>query len=239
MILQAQKTHPEPVKAAWLHLKNSPEVIPAAASLGFKFQGAIGDSVLMYNWLLTGQDSTLPPPTTHQMGVSSVCLNKKGQILMVKDKGTLKFYGDYWKLPGGRVDMNEDLATASVREMWEETGIKTKFKSILGFRETLAHPNVALGASDMFYITRVELEDENQDQINFCTRELYDCQWVDRDLVGTEEFNVSAVGNAIFSVVDDGVKHGWDTVDISLKKFVLPEADAKKFKRNSFSFYRR
>ena len=46
-------------------------------------------------------------------------------------------YGAKWRLPGGRVDLHETIAQAAERELFEECGIKAKFESILGFRETL------------------------------------------------------------------------------------------------------
>jgi len=46
---------------------------------------------------------------------------------------------DLWKLPGGLVETGESIQEAAIREVWEETGIKTKFVSILGFRELLRY----------------------------------------------------------------------------------------------------
>lgn len=40
-----------------------------------------------------------------------------------------------WKLPGGLVESGESIEAASIREVWEETGVKCKFDSIVGFRE--------------------------------------------------------------------------------------------------------
>jgi ADP-ribose pyrophosphatase YjhB (NUDIX family) len=44
-----------------------------------------------------------------------------------------------WKLPGGLVEAGESIEVAAIREVWEETGVKTKFVSILGFRELLSY----------------------------------------------------------------------------------------------------
>jgi len=44
-----------------------------------------------------------------------------------------------WKLPGGLVENGESIEQAAIREVWEETGVKTKFVSILGFRELLKY----------------------------------------------------------------------------------------------------
>jgi len=237
------------LKAAWLNSQGSPEVVAPAFATGFKFHIAHEDQFVMYQWLLSDQDSTLPPPISHQLGVSSVCLNSKGQLLMVKDKGTLKFYGDYWKLPGGRVDLHENIADASVREIFEECGLNCNFKSILGFRETLSHPNVPMGRGDIFYITRVELKDLGEDSITMCERELYDAQWVNIDEISSSKdskYNVSAIGEAILSVVRDGLDKGWDDVDITLKKYewtqdenITNKGIQKILKNRSFTFYRR
>ena len=40
-----------------------------------------------------------------------------------------------WKFPGGLAEDGEQIGEAAVREVWEETGIKTKFIKLLGFRE--------------------------------------------------------------------------------------------------------
>ena len=167
----------ENCKAIWLHLDNSPDAIPLAFQLNknFQFHIAHEKKAILSLWL-KGEDeiNTLPPPLTHQLGVSSVCFKDldtdQAKILLVKDKGTVKFYGDYWKLPGGRVDLFESIADASEREMFEECGVKTKFKSILGFRETLVHPNVPMNRADMFYITRCVLADPNNDKITITSQ---------------------------------------------------------------------
>ena len=36
-----------------------------------------------------------------------------------------------WKLPGGYCEMKEDLVDAAIREVQEETNIKTRFESVI------------------------------------------------------------------------------------------------------------
>jgi len=47
-------------------------------------------------------------------------------------------YKDSWALPGGFVDMEEDLKTAALRELQEETGVKDVFMEQL---YTFGQPN--------------------------------------------------------------------------------------------------
>jgi ADP-ribose pyrophosphatase YjhB (NUDIX family) len=42
-------------------------------------------------------------------------------------------YTGYWGLPGGKIDANEHVSEAVTRELYEETGIISNFKSHLGF----------------------------------------------------------------------------------------------------------
>ncbi|MBI2013666.1 MAG: NUDIX hydrolase [Candidatus Colwellbacteria bacterium] len=49
-----------------------------------------------------------------------VVLNKDGKIAIVKNSGR---FGEYWSLPMGRVDENEDVFDCALREIREETGL--------------------------------------------------------------------------------------------------------------------
>ena len=61
---------------------------------------------------------------------------------------------DLWKLPGGHVESNESIGDAAVREVWEETGVKTKPVGILGFRELLDY---RFDQPDLYFICMLEL----------------------------------------------------------------------------------
>lgn len=51
------------------------------------------------------------------------------------------------KLPGGYVNLGEEFGAAACREVEEETGVKTRFRSLLSVRH---QHNVSFGRSDMY-----------------------------------------------------------------------------------------
>ena len=55
---------------------------------------------------------------------------KQDKILLVKRKNNP--YKDKWALPGGFVEYGERVENTVVREVLEETGLKTKVKEIIG-----------------------------------------------------------------------------------------------------------
>ncbi len=56
-------------------------------------------------------------------------LNKdRTKLLMIQEQNPL--LPDVWKLPGGLVETGETIEEAVLREVWEETGVKCKFKGI-------------------------------------------------------------------------------------------------------------
>lgn len=50
--------------------------------------------------------------------------NIENQIYLLLIKRKNNPFMDYWAIPGGFVDENEDLETAAIRELFEETQIK-------------------------------------------------------------------------------------------------------------------
>ncbi|MEK7106747.1 MAG: NUDIX hydrolase [Patescibacteria group bacterium] len=53
-----------------------------------------------------------------------VCIRKDGKVLIGKRKGGLM--PGTWAIPGGKLDMNEELEACAIRETKEETGIEIK-----------------------------------------------------------------------------------------------------------------
>lgn len=64
----------------------------------------------------------MPLPTTPALTTDCVVFNGKGELLLVK-RGNEPFKGAY-ALPGGFVDVGEEVESACRRELKEETGVE-------------------------------------------------------------------------------------------------------------------
>ena len=89
---------------------------------------------MLTKWMNVNEPSTMPLYASHYVGVGGLVLNKdKTKILCIQEQTSQ--FGKFWKLPGGAVDPGETLQDAVKREVWEETGLRTRFKGIVAFRE--------------------------------------------------------------------------------------------------------
>lgn len=118
-------------------------------SLGFQFHHATGDKAVLNLWL-EDSESKIPDFATHNVGVGAVVVNSRDEILLVRE---LRQNYMPWKTPTGHSNLGEHIDDAAVREVFEETRIRSKFHSILSFRQThdLAH-----GRSDLFFVCRLD-----------------------------------------------------------------------------------
>ncbi|KAJ6343258.1 hypothetical protein OIU76_005070 [Salix suchowensis] len=91
------------------------------------------DYLMLVYWIPDTPD-TLPENASHRVGIGAFVLNKNGEVLVVKERsGGFKGTG-VWKLPTGVVGEGEDIPSASIREVKEETGIDAEFMEVLAFR---------------------------------------------------------------------------------------------------------
>ena len=131
-------------------------------------------------------------------GVGIVVLNKKNQVFLAKRIDNPK---NFWQMPQGGVDNGEDFYQAAIRELQEETSIKTisLIKEIDGLTTYLL-PNHLIGIiwkgkykgqKQKWFIVRFNGEEK---EINVHTKhpEFLDWKWVNIDDLTNEvvEFKI-------------------------------------------------
>ncbi len=137
-------------KIVWLEIPVvKAKLVESATKLGFVFHHAT-ETYLMMTLRLEANVGMLPY-ASHYAGVGGVVLDEQNNILVVREN----MRGNNptpFKLPGGFVDVGEHLEAAAVREVWEETGIRAKFESLVCVR--LWHAN-RFGKSDFYFVCRL------------------------------------------------------------------------------------
>ena len=131
-------------------------------------------------------------------GVGIVVLNKKNQVFLAKRIDNPK---NFWQMPQGGVDNGEDFYQAAIRELKEETSIKTisLIKEIDGLTTYLL-PNHLVGIiwkgkykgqKQKWFIVRFNGE-EKEININTKNPEFLDWKWVNIDDLTNEvvEFKI-------------------------------------------------
>ncbi|XP_039975905.1 nucleoside diphosphate-linked moiety X motif 6 isoform X2 [Xiphias gladius] len=197
--------------AVWLRVPISLSRCAAAASThGFTFHHARHDQAVLALWLGEGE-SRLPGFATHQVGVAGAVIDESnGKVLVVQDRNKTK---NAWKFPGGLSDPGENIGSTAVREVFEETGVRSEFRSLLSIRQQHNHPG-AFGMSDMYIICR--LSPLTYD-INFCTQECLRCEWLDlAQLAETED--TTPITSRVARLLLRGLERGFDGIDLTMEE---------------------
>lgn len=202
------------VRAVWFKVGLSEtHWVPVLAQNGFQFHHTQPQSVSMYKWLANDEEDGVPPYAHHMVGVAGFVVNDKDEILAVQEKHRTT---DHWKLPGGYVDPGENLSTAVVREVEEETGIRTEFDKIICFRQT---HQVNFDCSDFYFVCC--LKPLNND-INICEKELTKCTWMPLKEYGEHELVHIANREFVKQYLECRQNNTWiglKEVDLTIKKW--------------------
>ncbi|XP_034119355.1 uncharacterized protein LOC117578173 [Drosophila albomicans] len=161
-------------RAIWFRVyKEQADWVPILAASGFDFHHARTGVVIMYRWLPTDESSNLPHYAHTLLGVGGLVINEKNEVLVVSDRHAIM--ANMWKLPGGYVEPNENLVDAVVREVEEETGVRTTFTSMICMRHSHSGN---FGCSDIYIV--MGLKPINLD-LTPCSREIERVRWMPLD----------------------------------------------------------
>ncbi|KAG9263772.1 nucleoside diphosphate-linked moiety X motif 6 [Astyanax mexicanus] len=197
--------------AVWLYVPLAQCRLAEAAALhGFTFHHALGATAVLSLWMGPGE-SRLPGYATHQVGVAGAVVNESNaKVLVVQDKNKTK---NAWKFPGGLSEPGENIGDTAVREVFEETGVRSEFRSLLSIRQQHNHPG-AFGMSDMYLICR--LRPLTYD-ISFCMQECLRCEWLDlSELAKTEE--TTPITSRIAKLLLYGLENGFHNIDLGVEE---------------------
>lgn len=186
--------------------------IAIAAEQGFEFHHAEHQNALLKIWLDESEIDTTPRFATHQVGVSGFVFREDtGEVLVVKDNNR-RFH--WWKLPGGLSDLGEDIGDTAEREVFEETGVKAEFVSILALRQQHLQPG-AFGRSDIYIVCRLR---PLSFELNPCEKEIKACQWMNLEELHNHK-DITPITKRITTLALHGLHNGFDTVDITKERF--------------------
>ena len=208
-------------RAVWLEVPiEKAALVPPAVQAGFIYHHAEASCVTLTLQLVEG--TYIPPHASHYIGVGGVVVNEDRELLVVSELyHSRRRSKPFYKLPGGALRAGEHVADGIEREVEEETGIKAKFESMVGFRQW--HGD-RFGKSDVDVVCR--LSPLNTD-IHKQDDEIDECFWMPLDEYMTSEFvwefNKSIVSAAL---AGNGMVHATlgDNRDASRFEWFMPGA---------------
>jgi ADP-ribose pyrophosphatase YjhB (NUDIX family) len=114
----------------------------------------------------------IPPYATHYIGAGGIVFNEKHELLVVWEKTHRHRQRRYYKLPGGALHQREHLVDGVIREVREETGVLTRFESLVCFRHWHGY---RYGKSDIYFVCRLSPLTQ---QIKMQREEIAECLWM-------------------------------------------------------------
>lgn len=140
------------VKVVWIKIPNTrAELLAKVFQHGFENHHCDKDFIMVTKRLQ--QDAIIPPYAKHTIGIGGLVINEQHEILTIRELAHIKSHPHNWKFPGGMLDPYEHMQEGVVREVAEETGVKTEFQSFIGFRH---HHQGQFSTSNIYAVCRLK-----------------------------------------------------------------------------------
>lgn len=141
----------EEVRVVWLTLSAAQAaLVPHAIEAGFTFHHVEKETLQMT--LRLDPEAYIPPYATHYIGAGGVVLTEDRRLLVVCERYRRR-PGRHYKLPGGALGPGEHIVDAVRREVMEETGVPTRFRSLVCYRHWHGYRH---GKSDIYFVCRLD-----------------------------------------------------------------------------------
>lgn len=168
------------VKLVWLKIPSPrASLIAPALAQGFEFHHCQPVEVMLIRRLAA--EAYLPLSSTHSIGVGAVVLNDRRELLTVLERGDAVSRPHNVKLPGGMLERGEHMADGVMREVFEETGIRTEFQGLVSFRH---HHRGQFGESNIYAVCRLR---PLSHEIRIDPAEIAEAMWIPVDQYLTRE----------------------------------------------------
>ena len=161
-------------RLAWLKIPIAKSAfIPHAVAAGFVFHHAEESYVMLTRRLREG--AFVPANASHTIGAGAVVINAARELLVVVERYHAKDRPNFYKMPGGMLNQGEHLQAGAMREVLEETGIRTRFESVVCYRHQ--HANL-FGKSNIYFVCRLA---PLNNEINLDPEEIAEARWMPVD----------------------------------------------------------
>ena len=150
------------------------------------------------------QNAIVPSFASHYIGAGGVVTNSSNELLVVSEKYR-RTKKAFFKLPGGTIQPKEKISTGVMREILEETGIKTSFESMVCFRHQQEY---RFNMADIYFVCKLKAITNT---ISKQDSEIDECHWIPMkkylDSPETSLFNRAIVQSAVYA-------EGWKSTNI-------------------------
>ncbi|XP_037353037.1 nucleoside diphosphate-linked moiety X motif 6 [Talpa occidentalis] len=118
-----------------------------------------------------------------------------------------------WKFPGGLSEPGENIGDTAVREVFEETGVRAEFRSLLSLRQQHRSPG-AFGKSDLFVVCRLQ---PRSLALRLCPHECARGAWMDLGRLARTA-HTTALTSRVARLLLYGHEAGFDKVDLPMEQ---------------------